>query len=276
MKVILVPVNDRPESAIALDQAFTLAKKIQASVKGWHIKAHRDSNITLPDEINSFIGDKLTSEKRYDDAKTLFSQLANVNGFKYSKQPKSKAVALWHESTGYPAKLFSILGPVSDLIIVSRPIKKTQSLARFFMMSAVLNSSKPVIILPQKDNITNFKNICIAWNQSTQAALAVTAAIPLLKMAENVTIVSNGEEHRVGPKSSHLKKYLKSWGIKTKLKRSNDKNDTHALLNAYKETDADLMVMGGYSHNRLRQKIFGGVTQYMLEEADIPVFLLHT
>ncbi|MFK8029068.1 MAG: universal stress protein [Gammaproteobacteria bacterium] len=42
------------------------------------------------------------------------------------------------------------------------------------------------------------------------------------------------------------------------------------------ETNSDLLVMGAYSRSRLRQRIFGGVTEYMLTRASIPVLMLQT
>ena len=57
---------------------------------------------------------------------------------------------------------------------------------------------------------------------------------------------------------------------------SDGKNDAQALLNGYEKTKSDLLVMAGYSHNRFKQHIFGGVTKYMLTEANIPIFMLYT
>jgi nucleotide-binding universal stress UspA family protein len=53
-------------------------------------------------------------------------------------------------------------------------------------------------------------------------------------------------------------------------------DDTEALVKACNDTQSDLLVMGAYSRSRLRQRFFGGVTEYMLHQAKIPVLMLHT
>ncbi len=274
MRVILVPVSDRPESIVALKKAFNLGKRLGASIKGCHIRNHDYSPITLPSNDTDLSNQD--SNNKSQSAKDIYIDIAKSNQYKFIKKQKNRIAAMWLEKKGSPDKLFSIMGPVSDLIVVSRPAKKGKSVARDFMMSALLKSSKPVLVLPQLETKKIGKNISIAWNQSSHAALAVTAALPLLKRAKQVNIIRSGPENAIGPKSSHLKKYLRSWGIKAQCISASGENDTRALLNAYEQLESDLLVMRGYSHSRLKQRIFGGVTEYMLNQANIPVFMLHT
>ncbi|RLA26972.1 MAG: universal stress protein, partial [Gammaproteobacteria bacterium] len=48
------------------------------------------------------------------------------------------------------------------------------------------------------------------------------------------------------------------------------------IVEAYKSTGSDLLLMGAYSRNRMSQLVFGGVTEYMLKRASIPVLMLHS
>ena len=270
MRVIFVPVSDTPECVVALKSAFSLGYQLDASVHGCHFRPHKESSISLTtNEINA-------GQTKCIHAKKVFEKLANDNDYKLINKPKKKPGALWLEKTGTTSKIFSIMGPVSDLIIVSRPIKEGSSIAREFMMSAILKSSSPVLVLPQSQFQQVGKIIAIAWNQSPQAALAVSMAMPLLCKAKQVNILTFGEESKVGPKSSHLTKYLASWGIKAQRLIVEGKNDAQSLLGGYKQSQSDLLVMGGYSRNRLRQRVFGGVTDYMLNKANIPVLMMHT
>ena len=100
--------------------------------------------------------------------------------------------------------------------------------------------------------------------------------MPLLRQADEVNIITNGPEDRPGPKSAHLKQYLRHWGVKSNHVFTNGLNDTQAILKGYNQTESDLLVMGGYSRSRLRQRVFGGVTEHMLNEANIPIFILHS
>jgi nucleotide-binding universal stress UspA family protein len=105
--------------------------------------------------------------------------------------------------------------------------------------------------------------------------LAVSAAIPLLQQAEKIVVASCGPENRTGPKSSHLTQYLANWDVKVERVRTKGRNVEQDIERLYRETDSDLLVMGAYSRHRLRQLIFGGVTEHMLFQTDIPVLTLH-
>jgi len=289
MKAIYIPVSDRPECVVALHQGFTIGQQIGANIIGYHIRPHRDSTVKLPDESkSSVLGipsfdaawesalEEKASNEAHIKAKLLFDKMADQFNYTLSKKPKAKPAAFWTEKVGSPERLFSIMGPVSDLMMVSRPAKKGRSLANTIMLSSVLHSSSPVMILPQTMTKTLGKRIAIAWNQSAEASLALKAAMPLLQAAKAVNIITNGAENRLGPKASHLVNYLSYWGIEANHTKVKDNNDTNAILNGYQETKSDLLIMGGYSRSRLRQQIFGGVTQHMLHDANIPVFMLHS
>jgi nucleotide-binding universal stress UspA family protein len=275
MRLIFVPVSNRPECAVALNEAFNLGKHLGASVKGCHIRLHETSTVSMPSDLEN-VADTDEIQNNNQSAEEMFAKLAQDNGYVFRKKQKSKPVALWSERKGTPDKVFSITGAVSDLIIVSRPIKEGKSKARQYMMSAILNSSRPVIILPQLQAPKIGKTISIAWNQSPQAIKAVAAAMPLLRLAKQVNIITCRPENKSGPKAKHLMKYLRAWGVKAKHVKSTGQNDVQAILNGYMESQSDLLIMGGYSHNRFKQRIFGGVTEYILNKANIPVFMLHS
>lgn len=284
MRVILVPVADRPECINALHIAFKLAHKLDSNLCGCHIRAHRYSDVSLQkdsspvDDTNAQDEVILMSkehEKGCAEAKVLFSKIAGDHHYPLIKKPKAKAGALWLEKVGSPEKVLSIMGPVSDLIVVSRPRAKGGKLAKEFMLAAVLNSSRPVLLLPQSSKKAVGQRISIAWNQSPEAAQAVAAAMPLLRMADQVHIITSGSESGARPKSMQLASYLEFWGVKAKRVKATGPDDAMAILNAYQDTESDLLVMGAYSRSRLRQSIFGGVTDFMLNRANIPIFMLH-
>jgi len=286
VRVIFVPVADRPECAVAINTAFSLGRSIGASVIGCHIRPHGDSPVSLPDRLSMFgsEGDEAdwrllakpeNGKAEQAAAGELFSRLAKNHGYRLLQTPGTKRGAVWMEKAGSPARVIGIMGPVSDLLVVSRPASKGGKLARMFLSSALLKSSRPVLVLPQKKKITEAKHISIAWNQSGEAARAVTAAIPLLLKAESVSILRSGPENRPGPKTSHLASYLKYWGINARRFSGKGREERHEIMDLYKSTGSDLLVMGAYTRNRMSRMMFGGMTEYMLEQANIPVFMLH-
>jgi len=285
MRVIFVPVANRPECAKALRTAFDLGHQLGANLCGCHIRAHSRSDVSLPSDLSSLAdydaaweaawkGKK--TQKSSATAKALFGNVAKRHDYELIKKPRSEPGAVWLEKVGSPDKVLAIMGPVSDLIVVSRPSAKGGKLASMFMLAALLNSSRPVLVLPQSGKPTIGKRITIAWDQSAEAAQAVAAAMPLLCLADHVNIITCGPEGGVGPKSTQLATYLRFWGVKPKRLSASGTDDARMLVKSYKETQSDLLVMGAYSRSRLRQRIFGGVTEFMLHRANIPVLMLHT
>jgi nucleotide-binding universal stress UspA family protein len=266
MKAILLPVADRPECKLALDTAFLLAKQFEGSVIGCHLRPHRGEAQT----------DK-SSELNSQAAQKLFRRLATDNEFRLTKQPTlgAKQIAQWIEMVGSLDKLFSIVGPTADASIVSRPKRTSKGRAADFVLSAMLGTGKPVIVLPQAPITSLGNRVLIAWNQSVDSARAVSAALPILQQAEAVEIVTVGSESRTGPKASALTNYLKLWGVKSSRTRCRGRDPAAEILETYRSTNSDLIVMGAYSRGRFRERIFGGVTEDLVFRSGEPVFALH-
>ena len=282
MRVILVPVADRPESKVSLDAAFALAAHLGGNVVGCHVRPHRDDEMPrhgylIPDHAYGWVNERGDPVLHSKAAAELFSRLAGKHGFDEAKRARlgQSSLALWKEMVGTPGRIFGIIGPVSDMAVLSRPKPKSSGPARAFLLSALLNSGKPVLVLPQAKRTSVGRRVLIAWNQSGEAASAVSACLPLLQRAEQVTIASSGPENRPGPKSTNLSEYLAHWGIRSERKSTPGRNVDRELADAYRESDSDLLLMGAYSRHRLREIVFGGVTETMLFKTDIPVLMLH-
>lgn len=277
MSVILVPTADRPECAFALDAAFRLAGRLEADIAGCHVRQTRQEAQLRSGEIESPAEPSSGASLNSAGARRLFEQTAEANGFSITRRfaPRHRRRAVWHELVGTPARALGIAGPVADFSVVSRPKRESGGRARAFLLSALLDTGRPVLVLPQRRVGNLARRVVIAWNQSVEAAAATTAAIPLLRGAERVVIATSGPENRAGPKSSQLAQYLATFDIETEVVRARGR-DTGAELHAiYRETDADLLVMGAYSRHRLREILFGGVTEHMLFATNLPVLMLH-
>jgi nucleotide-binding universal stress UspA family protein len=284
MRVILVPVANRPECAWALKAAFGVAARFGADLIGCHIRAHRETAVRLPTaraaaEIEwaaAHEGRDLDRDSR--DARSLFEREATSAGLKLASRPRADAtpVAIWYERVGSPDRIMPIVGPMSDLLVVSRPAPKGGRFARLFMMEALLHSCRPVLLLPQRGAPQPRRRIVIAWNQSPEASRAVAAGMPLLQAADGVTIGVAGSETAPGPKASHLLRYLAHHGVAADVVRTRGREPAEELEKVYRQSGADLLLMGAYSRTRLRERIFGGVTDHMLHHSSLPVLVYYS
>jgi len=145
-----------------------------------------------------------------------------------------------------------------------------------------LESGQPVLVVPYAGSFASVgRRILIAWNGSPQAARAVRDALPLLKRAEKVMVLTlnpaglgKGEETRPGDR---LLAHLRRHGIEAE---SHELTADHIsaedfILSRAVDEGADLIVMGAYGHSRAREVVLGGATRGMFKHMTMPVLMSH-
>ncbi len=119
----------------------------------------------------------------------------------------------------------------------------------------------------------------IAWSPSLQAWRAVSAAVPLMAKARQVEIVSVGEDEAAGAESrADVIRYLRWHGISATARhvRPHSRSIGDTLLHEAGEAQIGMLVMGAYSHSRVRELLLGGVTRHVLSNvAATPVLMSH-
>jgi len=141
--------------------------------------------------------------------------------------------------------------------------------------------ASPVGTLLNADNRPQPQRIFVAWNTSLPAARAVQQALPLLKEAKEVTIATFDPVMMPGldgeNPGSDVAKWLSHHGCKITVQQypSGGVDIGTAILSRATEVGADLVVAGAYGHSKLRQNIFGGTSQILIDQTDMPLFLAH-
>src|SRR5262249_44032866 len=96
-------------------------------------------------------------------------------------------------------------GRVFDLIVLSRPDENTTGLHNRAVESGLFESGRPVLMAPPKAPATIASNIMIAWNRSTEQARTTALAMPLLRQADNVTVLTvTGGTEVPGPSADQI------------------------------------------------------------------------
>ena len=170
---------------------------------------------------------------------------------------------------------------VVDLTIVGQgDVEDQEDVSTGLADRVVLEAGAPILVVPRKGwQGTLGKRVLIAWNGSRESARAVRDAVPLLKDAESVEVLS------IWPKAEQpgesgaedIVAHLVRHGIRagTHSLVGKEKDAGTVLLDRARGTDRDLLVMGGYGHSRFRETILGGATRRVLRDAAIPVFMSH-
>lgn len=143
----------------------------------------------------------------------------------------------------------------------------------------VEGSGRPIIIIPEKANYDpKFDTVSIGWDGSRESTRAVFDAIPLLRTYAQCALISvnvdPADTDAARQSATRMIETLGRHGIDASFKNLKAHGrDIKALRKVGEESD--LMVLGAYSHTRLRERIFGGVTSSILNHPPCPVLLSH-
>jgi nucleotide-binding universal stress UspA family protein len=151
-------------------------------------------------------------------------------------------------------------------------------MGRITTEAALFATGRPVIITPPEPPQRIGETVLIAWNRGAQAARAFHAAKALLlDRAQRVRILSITTGAKQGPPASEIAANLDWHGIEADVvELSPDYRSVGEVLLAQASAiNAELLVMGAFSHSRLRQLILGGVTKFVFEQSPLPVLMAH-
>ena len=179
------------------------------------------------------------------------------------------------------ADTFGRMGRRFDLSVAAQPDPDdTAPVEDMIIEAALFQSGRPVIVVPyiHKGGL-KLDRVMVCWDGGRTAARAIGDAIPLLERAKSVDVVTvTGEEGKwdrvPGVDMGH---HLARHGLKVDVKRiaASEGSVGDTLLSYAADIGADMIVMGGYGHSRLREFILGGVTRGMLKSMTVPCFMSH-
>lgn len=163
-----------------------------------------------------------------------------------------------------------------DLTIVEQAGRERPDLARL-VETVLFGSGRPVLIIPYIQRAPfSLRSVIVAWNGSASAARAIAAATPLMERASSIEIVTvdGREDDREG--AERLAEMLAARGLAARAKALTGAGGVgETILSRASDIGADLVVMGGYGHSRLREFILGGATRDMLATMTVPVLMAH-
>ena len=169
----------------------------------------------------------------------------------------------------------------ADLAILGQPEPDEPSGTGMRLVeAALLGSGRPILVVPWIGAAgLPPRRVLAAWDGSAPAARALGDALPLLRRAERVSLVVVDPERlggRVGEQpGADMATHLARHGVRVEVQAvpSGGLATADVLLDLAADTGADLLVMGGYGHSRLRELAFGGTTRDVLARMTAPVLL---
>ncbi len=140
--------------------------------------------------------------------------------------------------------------------------------------SLIFAASCPVLLLPEGVRAVAARNILVAWKPRREAARAMRDAVPMLRKAERVTILTIGADEG---RSREARSFLQAHGVAAVLQEdpSLDLSAGEVILAEADRLGCDLLVMGAYGHTRFRELVLGGATRHVLLNSEIPILMSH-
>ncbi len=279
MKNILVPYSDDPATRVAIDMACQLARRYGSLIE--ILRAIEPPHVIINDIVPAAYVTQLHEQQQVDadSIKQSFQTLCEELDLPISEQPGNTKgmVATWTEMNGREDFIVGDYGRLFDLIAVARRPSRVGGDWTTTLEAALFESGRPVLLAPPELDPNMGQNVVIAWNGSTETAHTVALAMPLLTAANTVTLLSIEGASVPGPTGEQMANRLKRHGINalTVHDEAQGRLAGEAILYGCQQLGANMLVKGAYTHSRLRQLIFGGATQHIILNAELPVFMAH-
>jgi nucleotide-binding universal stress UspA family protein len=286
IKSILVPMNAVQSDRSTLDLALAVARPERAHIVALFVRPD-------PRDVALYSGfgaegvgigrimeqiEKEGAEYAARARKAFEAWCARNDIGEYSKARASDRVtAAWREDIGTPDQIVAQVGGLSDVIIETGLFDDKLPLELSTIETSLFGSGRPVLVAPKALPRDLGATALIAWNGSLEANRAVGAALNLLARCKKVLIFCAPEGKRPQADPADLAEYLGWHGISAQPVTGTGKAKSIGadLLDAAAREGASLLVMGAYTHARLREMVLGGVTDHVLHHATIPVLLAH-
>lgn len=280
---ILIPTTSENDCQNRLNVGLQLSRRLDAHIQLLFIRndperTYRD----LPDVIRStgVTAKEIETEgkQKAERSRTAFARVCDEAGIRSDGKFEDLHAMFgdWVERIGELEPVVALAGRVSDLIVVNCPASTEMSSERIFD-AAVFSTGRPALVVFPKipDNV--LRHVAIAWNGSLEAARLIGHSLDLLRAADRVSIITVATERSAETASADLRNYLMWHGVRAHelAAPSTSDNVPEAILSSVARVEATMLVMGAYTHSRIRQFLFGGATRHILNHSEVPVLMEH-
>lgn len=286
-KYILVPATGADSDAPVFSTALAVARLARCHLEFLHVRVDVQQVLMAmaTADMGGGVGyDRIleTLERdvtaRQTAAELAFRDFCEREGLAVSSDPTTDLPsAEWRMEIGEEPAWLAEHGRLADLLVAGRA-REGEPVAMDVLEACLMATGRPVLIAPAKAPSRLSGTVAVAWKNRPEAARAVAAARPFIELADRVVIISVEEDAATTERSCEMLRYALSWHnpntVVQHLKQEG-RPPVETLLDAAGAAKADLLVMGGYGHSRIREVIFGGFTRHILTGADLPVLMAH-
>jgi nucleotide-binding universal stress UspA family protein len=260
---------------VAVDYAVSIAEDFEAHLCGI---AFSYEPVVPPSIMGGIPADVIDAQWEAS------AQAADAAIARFEAAAKREGIVAEHRkleaSLGGAGDLFGRLARRFDLSVVGQAEPKHGPAQDLVIEGALFGSGRPVIVVPyiQRGGL-KLDRVLVCWDGSRPAARAIADAMPFLVRAAaiDVVIVASGREKSDEIPGVDMGEHLARHALKVEVKRivSTDLDVPNTILSYAADSGADLIVMGGFGHSRLREFVLGGATRGILASMTVPALMSH-
>ncbi len=284
IKNIFVPTLGPKSSGAALETSVLLARQFGAHADVLFIKEYLHHVLPVVEEgLAPSVAEEIEAIFRRERenmeklSRQKFDSLLELHriDLREISLPMDQPSAWWKVADGSARTEIVRRGAAYDLIVVGRPANDVPS--NPLVEAALFGTGRPVLVAPPKPPETLGERVMIGWNKGVQSARSVHCAMPFLRVADQVVIFMAVTGAKEGPSPHDIARLIKWHAIDSEVNgvQPDHRSVGEILLSEADAWGADLLVMGAFSHSKLREMILGGVTKHVLSHAEMSVLMVH-
>ena len=274
VRAILTQVHPSPRGEARLRFATALAARFKAELIGAGVQAfspyiastgafgYVDAGTVqaIRDEIDTEI----------EEARQRFHAAIEATGVKGE----------WCSAVDDPVEVMSRLSRSADVIVASRRDPADGPAATAYPGDLLVSSGRPVLVIPPDAADLKLETVLVAWKDGREARRSVADALPFLKAAGRVVVTEICHADDVSDatiRTEAVVRHLARHGVRAEPQTAKVGHGrvSAQLVDLAHGLGADLIVAGAYAHPRIREWVFGGVTQDLLSGSPIACLMSH-
>jgi len=280
-KDILVHLDGTEPCLHRLDLAAALARRHEAHLVGLYIL---DLVPWIAAIAHSYPGQVEYLDSYAKLRKAALERAAHVEAQFREHLRRDDIQGEWRFLESLPAETVALHARYVDLAIVGQIDHGDQPDGNAARIPEVVlfSSGRPVLVVPYAGRFNSLgENVLVGWKATREAARAVNDALPLLERAKKVTVLTinpkRGDDRETGIPASDIAQHLARHGVAVEAASTvaDDISAGDVLLSRAADCGADLLVMGGYGHARVKELMLGGATRQILQQMTLPVLMAH-
>jgi nucleotide-binding universal stress UspA family protein len=276
MKTILIPTEDHDAMPAVLQAARLIGRTFDSYMEGFAIRPAAGTYVTV-EPVSSLAISGAYDEDAARQAAEMFEASMRQHSVPRAQAGPAVYSYAWPRTESADDAFLGSYGRVFDLIMLGRPGRDAENPRMAPLEAALFESGRPALIVPRTPPKSIGRNILVSWNGSTEQAHTNAYALPLLKGAETVTVLTVEGGTTPGPSCEQATEHLRRNGVNATAVTvaAGSRTPGEVILEQAASLGCDLLVKSAYTQSRLRQMIFGGATRHILAHANLPVLMAH-